>query len=540
MTGFPFTAIEPNQMGRVTKWDVPIDQWLGLKFQSGNADTFGTALNRMSEDFVWGDEDVTGVDELNTTFGIPGENGLKFSEPTGYNRARLMHERKRKELERMAYLESASHSWASTKAAAGFGAAMVGGLSHPVDLGLAFLPFIGSEKAAAGVAKLGAGAFRQRLARGIITSEEAIARAGLPAARLTASVIDGILSQSIVEIPVAIQKHRDQAVYGLADSAFNILAGGAFAGAVKGLGLALERAGRLWQELDPRVREAMLFDELNAKITGDTPNTRNIVTPDESTIRTTAEERIRAQNPMPEIQPDGTPSVSVPKAIAALPAIPEGHVRLFHGEGGPEGGGTGGAFYTSSAEKAATFGGNVSWVDVPIERAQAGFQKARASGQGGDVFLLEAADIKGAQQLAARIEPPTHVLDGEITAVREQSINDTLTRAKAEHEAKIKGLVDAETARLIAEVKRQSPPSDPETVKRYTFKSTPDDANIKAVEEDAAELEQSVLNLAKTEEERLALETEIKAELKAIEENGMSGEKAIDAMIPCVTARAKS
>lgn len=101
-----------------------------------------------------------------------------------------------------------------------------------------------------------------------------------------------------------------------------------------------------------------------------------------------------------------------PEVTAGLPPVPAGSVRLFHGEGGPQGGGTGGAFYASSIEKASTFGPNISWVDVPVARAQAAFNKAKASAfAGGDNFILEVDDINRSQRLNQPVAPPTYDLD---------------------------------------------------------------------------------------------------------------------------------
>ena len=100
------------------------------------------------------------------------------------------------------------------------------------------------------------------------------------------------------------------------------------------------------------------------------------------------------------------------EAIKSLPPIPAGHVRLFHGEGGPQGGGTGGAFYTSNIAKASTFGPDISWVDLPTSKAQAAFAKAKESAfSGGDNFILEAEDISRSKKIGQKVEPPTHVLD---------------------------------------------------------------------------------------------------------------------------------
>jgi len=110
-----------------------------------------------------------------------------------------------------------------------------------------------------------------------------------------------------------------------------------------------------------------------------------------------------------ELQTAAAPAAA---ALKQLPPVPAGHVRLFHGEGGPQGGGTGGAFYTSNITKASTFGPDISWVDVPTDRATAAFAKAKGSAfAGGDNFILEPTDISRSQKIGQKVEPPTHVLD---------------------------------------------------------------------------------------------------------------------------------
>lgn len=540
--GFSFTTVEPNQLGQVTKWDVPWNDWVGLKFGNGHNDTFGNAISRATEDFIWDDDNPVRPDVLNRTYGIEGQ--LKFDKPLSAQRARLMHERKRKELESLAYVESASHSWASAKAAIGFGASLVGGLSHPVDLGLAFLPFIGSEKAAAGVAKLGGGAFRQGLARGLL-AEESLA---LPGGRLTAAVIDGVVNQAIVEIPVAIQKHRDQAIYGLEDSAFNILAGGAFAGALKGLGLALERAGKLWRDADPRIREAALMDAAKTILTGESPRVHEYFGLDEATIRQKVDERVRAEFPF-ETPVVGTGPLTyrgqtyadtprVRELIArseeieaALPPSPEGTTRLWRGNR-PDEVGTATAFTRSLPGIALPFrdayGGPISYVDVPTQ-SLAAFEQS--GGSPGDEFNLPA-------ELAARAIPVEvrGAVEGQANTIREQSINDFLAKAKADHEARLQGVIDHETRRVLDEIKTRTPQTPQEDIDRYVIKSTPDDASIEAVNKDAADMAEQALNVARTPEERIALKAQIDKELSEV----VTGEKAIDHMIPCVTQRAKT
>ncbi len=491
--GYSFSTIEPNQLGQVTKWDVPLNDWIGLKFQNGHNDTLGSAISRATEDFIWDDNNPASPDVLNRAFGIEGQ--LKFDKPMSAQRAQLMHDRKRKELEAQAYLESASHSWHSAKAAIGFGASLVGGLSHPVDLGLSFLPFVGSEKAATEVAALGGSAWKQALARGAVT-EEALLASRIPGGRLTAAFIDGTVSQAIQEIPIAIQKHREQANYTLADSAFNIVAGGAFAGAIKGLGLALEKAARLWREADPRMREAMLTDTLRSVATDEPPQAHWAFGMDEAAIREKVNERVRAENPFVE-------SVPPKQGEQPLTGLPDRELEAIAQK------------EARGIELTPQEQGKVeSLIDPATPNAHPEYNQRVA-------------------QIESELGKPT-LTESE----REQSVNDYLTAAKASHEAKIQGLVDAETRKVIDEVKRQSPPLPKEQVDRYQFKSVPDEKNVAAINEDTASVQQAVLNLATTPEARQKLEAEIKAGLKELEEQPKA-DKAIKEMIPCVTERAK-
>lgn len=60
-----------------------------------------------------------------------------------------------------------------------------------------------------------------------------------------------------------------------------------------------------------------------------------------------------------------------------LPPPAEGTVRLYHGEGGAEGGGTGGGWFSTDPQRAASYGPNVTYVDVPADVAKAAQEAAR-------------------------------------------------------------------------------------------------------------------------------------------------------------------
>jgi hypothetical protein len=681
--GFSFSTIEPNQFGQVTKWDVPLADWTGIKFQNAHDDTLGNAISRRTEDFIWDDNNPASPEVLNRAFGIEGQ--LKFDKPMSAQRAQLIHDRKRREIESEAYLNSASHSWHSVKAGIGFGASLIGGLSHPVDLGLSFLPFIGSEKAATEVAGLGGAAWRQALARGVVSEEAAIA-SKIPGGRLTVATVDGILNQAIMEIPVAWQKHRDQANYTVVDSAFNILAGGAFAGAVKGLGLALEKAARLWREADPKMREALMTDTLKSTMTDEPPQAHWAFGMDEAAIREKVDERIRAENPLNTVAelaqrrkdefsatgdwigPGGfkyrdTTGITVTdkkvkevwddilhkrqpstgyslkdvigdsELLQKFPHLND--VRVYIDLVSNK---AGGGFMKISSERGVIKinlpvdlkieGGKVESVryktvkvdnsrqagegkyttvdrpasDVvtqvlqheiehsiqthlglpeggstmdfyldknrPFSEESAGEAYAYYKSLAGEA-MARVSEIRGKMTSAERaaeapwvtlekmltdegILKPGQSIDDVLTvkvggnvvpqehvnSVREQSVNNYLTAAKAEHEARIKGLVDAETQKVIDEVKRMNPAQPKETVDRYTFKNVPDEKNVADIEQDTAEIHKTVLNTVANEEQRAKLDAEIKAGLKELEEQP-SVDKAIDALLPCATERAR-
>lgn len=100
------------------------------------------------------------------------------------------------------------------------------------------------------------------------------------------------------------------------------------------------------------------------------------------------------------------------QAVSSLPPVEKGHIRLYHGEGGPQGGGTGGSFYASSPVKASSFGPELSWVDLTIDEAKKAWDRAKKSDfSGGDNFILDEAALKRSKKIEQRVEPPTFELD---------------------------------------------------------------------------------------------------------------------------------
>ena len=78
-----------------------------------------------------------------------------------------------------------------------------------------------------------------------------------------------------------------------------------------------------------------------------------------------------------------------------LPAIPDGRTRLYNGS--ETGSGTSWSWWTSSLDRASSFGRNIRYVDVPDEVARRAKSAAEARGQGGTSHFLDDAHIKEAK-----------------------------------------------------------------------------------------------------------------------------------------------
>ena len=271
--------------GRISKIDAPLSTTLGPMFGQGWDDSVGVAAWRFGEDIAERNSPMISPKLANKLYGIDG--ALNFTEDVRAGRALLMRQRKQKELERMAFLDSIESS--PGKAVAGFGAAVLGNIINPVDLGFAFVPVVGSAKAAAKLSKAGASAWRVRMAKGLISSEEALALRGVPFPRITSSVIDGTVGAAITEVPVFLQKTRDQAFYGPADAAFNIAAGGLFSGgfraALEGLGRALSRGRDTLNALTPEHRALADVKAMDDYANGKRVDISDVVQLDENMIR---------------------------------------------------------------------------------------------------------------------------------------------------------------------------------------------------------------------------------------------------------------
>lgn len=288
---FAFSQIEPNRYGQISRYDIPLNDWLGIKFEAGKDATAYRAISQFSEDNPVGGGFEISAETANKTLGIPGH--LEFTGPITAERASLMNLRKKRELELQAYLNAADHDAISWKGVAGFGAMMAGNISNPLDLATMFLPVVGSAAKSRAAAQAGRGIFRQALARGVVTEESLAMMTKYP--RFGAAVIDGTIGNALQEVPVFIQKQRDQADYTLADSALNIAAGGAFAGVLHLGGRGIGAIKSMFERLSPEIKERMVAHEVDAFLKDEPAITEKIARVDETAIAAKVESDLKAE-----------------------------------------------------------------------------------------------------------------------------------------------------------------------------------------------------------------------------------------------------
>lgn len=117
------------------------------------------------------------------------------------------------------------------------------------------------------------------------------------------------------------------------------------------------------------------------------------------------ERQVPVEESKPGVQPQTEAGIQPPKEILKLPEVKEGMVRLYTGAGQT------GTWYSQDINRAATFGPDVSYVDVPTDVAEIAQERARNLGSGtkGD-HALPGEWTKQAKPVG-KIEPPIHELD---------------------------------------------------------------------------------------------------------------------------------
>ena len=286
---FFFSQPDARTTGQRSTYDVPTSTFLSTSFDQGVHDGAFESMRRISEYFTAADGAILSPEDANKKYGL---EGLTFSDPILEGQAQLLHDRKKKELFRGLIL---SQPKTFGQGAGVFGAAMIGSMLNPVDIGSAFLPIVGSAKAATAVKAGGGSALRTKMAGGLLTSSEALAARGLPHGKFTMAMIDGAASQAIVEVPLLVSNLQSQADYGVRDSLLNIAAGGVLSGGIR---LGLEKAAKVYGRLTGATKDAMFVEGMNDIAAGE-PITRlhKYVDIDEGAIRAEVEEAMGSFDP---------------------------------------------------------------------------------------------------------------------------------------------------------------------------------------------------------------------------------------------------
>lgn len=111
--------------------------------------------------------------------------------------------------------------------------------------------------------------------------------------------------------------------------------------------------------------------------------------------------------------------------IPGLPPVPHGTIRLYHGEGGPEGAGMYSQWFSEDPSRAASYGGQVSYVDIPESVAQftRSLAKKAGSGTAGDHFLPDEWTMR-ARAVPAKVQQ--NVYDLGPAALRRKGKEDLI------------------------------------------------------------------------------------------------------------------
>lgn len=266
---YAFPDIDPNTTGAIYNVPVPLSRYLDASYDAAQHDTVLNSLNRMSEFSAANSDESSPLLDTKTANEKWGMGSLKFEEPVRESVARVMNQRKRDEMDREFFLSQGS---SKGRFIPGMAASLLGAVSNPLDLGLMLVPFVGEEAAAAKATT----AVGRIAARRLIT-RETLQNLVPQAPRLTESVINGVVGQTMFEIPNIIASHQDMADYGPKQAAFNILVGGGFAAGLHGAGVLLSKLSR-------GTREEMVRQALNQVMKDDRIRVDQFVHVDEAAI----------------------------------------------------------------------------------------------------------------------------------------------------------------------------------------------------------------------------------------------------------------
>lgn len=269
---FAFPPVEAETGIPITGREASFVNYHAARVYSGSLHTMGGAVTDWISELFDSSEKIDAA-TANREYGIP-DGGLVFDEPVSRERAQAMRERHELLAISQAELETMSNV-GFTKGVTGFIAEAVGGMLHPIDFSMNLIPFVGQAK----MVKAGAGPVSRAMTRGLLISEETIAK-HVTFPRITAAVIDATAGNILAEIPVAIQARRNKEQYEVEDFAANILGGALIAGGLKGITLGLSRAREAHAKLTPEIQDRMLKDAIQQVAVGKSPDVHSHATVD--------------------------------------------------------------------------------------------------------------------------------------------------------------------------------------------------------------------------------------------------------------------
>jgi hypothetical protein len=277
---FTFSPPRPSMHGLYSRPQIPLGEYLGVAMEQGVHDSMLSSIGNLEEQSLYRTGNMLDPEDANKKYGLPT---LNFDEPIYESEAKLLNERKQAELRRMYYLtHGAPDGILSARGLAGIGAGFIGSIMNPLDFAVNFLPIVGSTAAAARAQALGRGALRQGIARGLLTTEEALAKTVPGAPRLTSSLIQGFTGNFVAEIPHLASALESKENYTPLDSMINITAGTVLSGA---LHLAVTSAARAFQMASNATKEAATRKAVNDFLEGKSPEVHELVKLDENIIR---------------------------------------------------------------------------------------------------------------------------------------------------------------------------------------------------------------------------------------------------------------
>lgn len=286
----PFSTITPRTSGQASTFEVPDSRFYENAWDQGINDSALSSIFRGSELWLekndsalwglieWDNGNMLTKEEANARAkerGLP----LQFDEDIYESAFMLMADRKRKELDRMFYMTQGEQS--AGRFVGGMATQMLASIMNPLDFALMFVPIVGQAGKAKGLAMAGAGQFRRTLARGLVTTEQALAKR-VAAPRLTAVAIEGTVGQAITEIPLFMANVQDQADYDFSDFGINILAGGVFA---TGLRVGLDGAAKLLNRVNATTKEISFKRAIDQFAKGEDIRIQEYIELDENILR---------------------------------------------------------------------------------------------------------------------------------------------------------------------------------------------------------------------------------------------------------------